>query len=165
MIEGTFVEEPRGLVYRNLIAALAPMADRALLVERTIEVERGRVLGSLRGNGEALRLKLQPWCVAEDMRSGWPGTTLLGSTALVREYTLSDSVVGLLQVSVDGLYEWRGDLPQDLALVRPKGEALMLAISHEREGGLALYPDERARLLSACPGLDACVEWREVRNS
>jgi hypothetical protein len=89
----------------------------------------------------------------------------LGGTALVREYTLSDEVISVLQTSVNGLYEWGGDLPEDLSLVRSNGEALMFGISHEQDGGLVLYPEERARLLSACPGLGECIRWHEPRLS
>ncbi len=138
-----------------MIAALAPFAQRALLVERD---EEGP---GVRGEGEALLRKLEPWCVVEARRSEWPGTRLFGHTALVREYTLSPEVVSALQSAVDGLYGWIGDLPEDLSLVRSNGEALLFGISHEKDGGVALSPEERDELLRACPGLGDCVRWHD----
>jgi hypothetical protein len=78
---------------------------------------------------------------------------------LVREYTLSGEVISTLQTTVEGLYDWEGDLPEDLAFLRPDGDALMFAISHERDGGVSLHAAERARLLRDCPSLEQFIRW------
>lgn len=156
MIYGTFVREPREDVYRALVAVLGAMAHRVLLVER----HDVTISGGLHPEGERILSILLPSCVIEEERSAWPGTQLLNSTALVREYISSPDVVVALQSAVDGLYEWQGGLPEDLAFLRENGEDMMFAISHEEEGWLSLHHEERDRLLRECPGIDECIEWR-----
>jgi hypothetical protein len=161
LIEGTFVREPREDVYRGLIAVLATMAHRALLVEHVLHTNDGVYFGNFSPEGERLRLRLDPWRVIEEERSEWPGTRLFGgATVLVREYILSSEVVLALQTAVDGLYEWQGGLPEDLALLRENGEDMMFGISHENDGAVALHAEERDRLLRECPGIADCIEWR-----
>ncbi|HEV3193735.1 MAG TPA: hypothetical protein VGY54_24690 [Polyangiaceae bacterium] len=158
LLEGTFIAEPRGEVYRGLISFLATTAHRALLVERVLHTQDGTVLGGFSPEGEHLRVRLDPWCVVEEQRSEWPGTRLLRSTALVREYAPSAEVISALQTSVEGLYEWQGGLPEDLAFLREDGEAMMLAISHESDGCVVLYREEWDRLLQECSGIARCLE-------
>jgi hypothetical protein len=157
LIEGTFVREPRDEVYRGLVATLATMAHRALLVERVLHLNDNKVMGNFSPDGEQLRLRLDPWCIIEEQRSKWPGTR--GPTVMVREYTLSSEVVSALQMTVGGLYEWQRGLPEDLAFLREDGEAMMFAISHESDGCVLLRPDERDRLLRECSGIASCIEW------
>jgi hypothetical protein len=160
LIEGTFVQEPRAEVYRGLISVLAPMAHRVLLVERLQHTHDGVIFSGLTNAGERFRLALDPWCVVAEERSVWPGTTLLSSTALVREYTPSCEVISALRTTVEGLYEWQGGLPEDLAFLRENGgEAMMFVISHESDGCVVLRPEERDRLLQECPGIKNCIEW------
>jgi hypothetical protein len=116
------------------------------------------VIGNLSPDGERLRLRLDPWCVVEEERSEWPGTS--GPTVMVREYALSSEVISALQTTVEGLYEWQNGLPEDLAFLRENGEDMMFGISHENDGALALHPRERDRLLRECPGIADCIEWR-----
>jgi hypothetical protein len=160
LVEGTFAQEPRAGVYRRLISVLAPMAHRALLVERILHTNDGVVFGGFSPEGERLHLRIHPWCAVEEERSEWPGTQLLGgATALVREYALSSEVISALQTTVEGLYEWQGGLPEDLAFLRENGEPMMFAISHENDGGVTLHPEERERLLRECPEIASCLEW------
>ena len=158
MIYGSFVREPRDEVYRGLIGVLATMAHRVLLVEHVLHLNDDKVLGNFSPHGERLRLRLDPWCVIEEERSEWPGTS--GPIVMVREYRPSTEVVAALQTTVGGLYEWQGGLPEDLAFLREDGEAMMFAISHENEGCIVLHPEERDRLLRECPGIEGCIEWR-----
>jgi hypothetical protein len=160
LMAGTFVREPRAEIYRGLIGVLATMAQRALLVERIMHTQDGVIFGGFSPEGERLRLRLDPWCVVEEERSEWPGTRLLSSTVLVREYTLSTEVISALQTTVEGLYEWQGGLPEDLALLREGGADLMFATSHESDGAVTLHPEERDQLLRECPGIADCIEWR-----
>jgi hypothetical protein len=158
-IEGTFVREPRGEIYRGMIAVLATMAQRALLIERILHTSDGTLLGNLSPEGKRLRQRLDPWCAGEEQRSEWPGTRLLGrATVLVREYTLSSEVILALQSAVDGLYEWQGGLPEDLALLREDGEALMFGIAHEEDGCVLLQAGERDRLIRECPGIADVID-------
>ena len=134
-----------------MIGALAPMARRALLVERKWTTEEGRRI---------LR-QLDPWCVTAAPRSVWPGTRYFGSdVVVVREFTLSSQVVAALQTTVAGLYAWEGGLPEDLAFLREDGEALMFGISHEKDGCVLLHQAERDTLLPECPGIADVIEWR-----
>lgn len=160
MICGTFVREPREDVYRALVAALGAMAHRVLLVERILHTHDGTILGGLDPEGERILSSLLPSRVIEEERSTWPGTQLLNSTALVREFTSSPHVIAALQSAVDGLYEWQAGLPEDLAFLRENGEDMMFAISHEEEAWLSLHREERDRLLRECPGINECIEWR-----
>jgi hypothetical protein len=160
MIYATFVREPREKVYRALVATLGAMAHRVLLVEHIMHTDRGTIFGGLNPEGERILSSLLPSRVLEEERSAWPGTQLLNSTALVREFTCSPDVIATLQSSVEGLYEWQAGLPEDLAFLRENGEDMMFATSHEEEGGLNLNHEERDRLLRECPGIDECIEWR-----
>jgi hypothetical protein len=160
MIYGTFIREPREDVYRALVAALGAMAHRVLLVERILHTHDGTSLGGLDPKGERILSSLLPSRVIEEERSTWPGTRLLNSTALVREFTSSPDVIAALQSAVDGLYEWKAGLPEDLAFLRENGEDMMFAISHEEEAWLSLHREERDRLLRECPGINDCIEWR-----
>jgi hypothetical protein len=160
LLEGTFIREPRAETYRGLISVLATMAHRALLAERILHTHDGVVFGGFSPEGERLHLRIHPWCAVEEERSEWPGTQLLGgATALVREYALSSEVISALQTTVEGLFEWQSGLPEDLAFLREDGEAMMFAISHENDGGVALHPEERERLLRECPEITSCLEW------
>jgi hypothetical protein len=78
----------------------------------------------------------------------------------VREYTLSTEVISAVQTTVEGLYEWQGGLPEDLALLRAGGADMMFGISHENDGAVTLHPEEQDRLLQECPGIADCIEWR-----
>lgn len=158
MVHGRFIGEPRGHVYRGLVAALGATAHRILFVERIMHTHDGRILGGFDTEGERLRLALQPWCVIEEERSAWPGTVTEGSV-LVREYTVSLELIATLQSAVDGLYEWQAGLPEDLAFLRESGEDMMFATSHEEDGALTLHAEERDRLLRECPAVDECIEW------
>lgn len=160
MIYGTFVREPRDDVYKALVAVLGAMAHRVLLVERTLHTHDGTIFGGIRPEGERILSSLLPSLVIEEERPAWPGTRLLNSTALVREYVSSPDVIAAIQSAVDGLYEWQAGLPEDLAFLRENGEDLMFAISHEEEGWLSLHHEERDRLLRECPGIDDYIEWR-----
>lgn len=160
LLYGTFIREPRAEAYVGLISVLATMAHRALLVERVLHTHDGVVFGGFSPEGERLHLRIHPWCAVEEERSEWPGTQLWGgATALVREYALSSEVISALQTTVEGLYEWQGGLPEDLAFLRQDGEDMMFAISHENEAGVTLYPEERDRLLQECPSIASCIEW------
>jgi hypothetical protein len=156
MVYGDFVQEPRAQAYKCLIAVLATMAHRVLLVERDFMTDPGKRFCS----------QLEAWCVSASRRSEWPGTQLMGGeTAVVREFSPSSEVVSSLQTTVDGLYEWLGGLPEDLAFLREDGEAMMVAISHENDASIALRPAERDRLLRECPGIADCIDWASDRVS
>jgi len=153
VIGAYFIHEPRGQVYRDLLAALAPLADRALLVVRTYT--------QLSNDGERVLEQMSRWHTLEEERSDWPGTHLLGSTASIYEYAICREAIAILQSTVEGLYEWQAPLPEDLAFLRADRSVILYSTGHEEDGGLSLHPSERDALLRECPGIIDCVEWKE----
>jgi hypothetical protein len=67
MIYGTFVREPRGHVYRGLVAVLGAMAHRVLFIERIMHTPQRHHLGGFSPDGERIRLSLQLSCVMAPM--------------------------------------------------------------------------------------------------
>lgn len=76
-------------------------------------------------------------------------------------YRLTTEVLGVLLDTTDHLYGWRlPTLPEDLAVLRADGTAMLETIAHEREGWLFLAEAEEARLRRAWPGFEAHVAPR-----
>lgn len=137
-------EEPRGDDYRALLAEGVRRCVRASLIQR-------REVG-FDADAQSVLHRLAPSLRDEREVSEWPGTQLLGGTALLREYALSKMVAAALGELVDGLFAWRQpSRPEDLVLWRSDGEAWLVTIAHEGDGYLRLTPAEARDLAARLP--------------
>lgn len=67
--------------------------------------------------------RLQPFLIAQEEKSEWPGTQLLDSTAQVNSYELTPLAAQVLAEAASGLFSWtQPELPEDLCLFRAGGE-------------------------------------------
>jgi hypothetical protein len=152
LIAGDFEREPRLATYVGLIRVIATISHRALVITRQYNVS---------SDTDALLERLRPWCWASEERSYWPNTVLREPNAeLVHEFLLSTEVIGAITSFVDGLYEWRAPLPEDLALLREDGSVVLFSTAHEEEGGLCLSSDEKKLVETRCPAIAELVSWR-----
>jgi hypothetical protein len=139
-------QEPLGAVYRALVAAAAEVCDGFVLVRRheaTITESALRVIEHL-----------SPWLLEESEASEWPGTELLGHTAVYKFKATAETLAFLAQ-RVDRLYAWcQPDLPEDLCLLREDGSPWLATIAHEADGFLMLSEAEREDLITRVPALD-----------
>ena len=149
--EYSFAREPTGSAYRSLVDfGLAHSAFVSCVVRRDLG------LGS---RGQSVLRKPEPSLVERGVTRAWPGTELLGGTALLHTFSFDESVAGVLRRSVHGLYDWQQpELPEDLAFLRDTGPPLLTSISHEHDGFLTLSDDERADLDALAPMLAEVLE-------
>ena len=140
------LSEPSGPVYRSLLAFAAQRSSLFSLVWR-------RQL-AFDASADALATSLRPHLDNEKETSEWPGTELLGHTAIVRRYRLSPESTSLL-ASAESLYAWLApQRPEDLAFYTSEGRCWLGSIAHERDAYVDLDPAEFELLRAAVPGLD-----------
>jgi hypothetical protein len=151
LIRVEFCKEPRGQIYADLIATLRMVAVRSLLVVRYDLAVSDR--------GWSLLSRMEPWRTSITRRARWPGTELFGgATAEVHEHHLSEELVSILRTAVEGLYEWRNGFPEDLALIREDGQAILETTAHEEQAALSLEPLEWDKLMERCPAIASYLE-------
>ena len=140
------VSEPSGPVYRSLLAFAEERSSLFSLVWR-------RQL-AFDASADALAASLRPHLDSETETSAWPGTELLGHTAIVRRYRFSSDSRRLL-ASAERLYAWLApQRPEDLAFYTKAGRCWLGSIAHERDAYVDLEPAELELLRAAVPGLD-----------
>ncbi len=146
--------EPQGDLYLKLIEYATTQCDVALLV-----VRHSVLLAPLDPEGERVLEQLEPFLKRKAELSEWPGTELLGHTALVHYYNLEPQCVQILKQATDALYSWvQPRLPEDLCFLRSDGEPWLVSIAHERDAYLYLSEEEKLRLLSALPLIASLVD-------
>ncbi len=140
-----FVEEPRGEAYHQLLDALRPYSSTVMMVVRDDLW--------LSGSGRALLVRLQPSLVEEKRSSSWPGTALLlDEEATVLQFAMNIAVLDELKSASAGLYDWQQpSLPEDLALIRQDGTAILSSISYERDAYLEIADEEYEALAGSIP--------------
>ena len=139
--------EPVGRDYCALLTAGQAVCDEVSLVVRPGI--------SLSPNGEKLLIQLESFILQVGEKSEWPGTRLLQETATVYRFKFSSRCAEILSSAASGLYSWvQPDLPEDLCLIRPSGDAWLVSITHERDAYLDITPDERNLLLEKVPALE-----------
>lgn len=146
----TITQEPVGPVYHGLLGHAAAKGYLGLLV-----------VGSelpLSPEGQNVLRELTPFIRQIIPSSEWPGTQLLGTTALVHYFTLCQAAALILQRSSDRLFQWlQPDLPEDLCLLKSLDEPWLVSISHERDAYLLLEEPELPELLKEIPGLKTTI--------
>lgn len=129
------IDEPRGEVMCRLIRSAGRHSSSAMLVVRDS-------LG-LDEAGQGLLSRMAPHLLERKRSSSWPGTKLIGGEATVFRFALSRSIVDEIATAADGLYSWKQPaLPEDLALLRDDGTALLGSISHEQDAFLEVTEEE-----------------------
>ena len=140
------LSEPSGPVYGALLAFAEQRSSLFSLVWR-------RQL-AFDASADALAASLRPHLDNERETSEWPGTELLGHTAIVRRYRFSPESTRVL-ASAERLYAWLApDRPEDLAFYTNEGRCWLGSIAHERDAYVDLDPAELELLRAAVPGLD-----------
>lgn len=142
----TLADEPRGDEYRLLLDEGVRICEFFSLVQRHEQ--------AIDPEAVALILKLKPFMRSEREVSEWPGTQLLGGTATLREFDLSEVTAGMLGAAANGLYEWcQPGHPEDLVLWRSNANPWLVSIAHERDAYLCVTPSELRDLLERRPKL------------
>jgi hypothetical protein len=86
---------------------------------------------------------LVPFRVGREDASSWPGTELIGHTAVVYRYRLNADMVEQLALAADGLFDWvEPRLPEDPSLLREDGTAWLTTTAHERDAYFTLTAEE-----------------------
>lgn len=144
------VEEPRGEVLGRLLRALARHAVSATLVVRdACELDE---------SAQDLLARLEPHLIDRKRSASWPGTTLLDEEATVLRFSLNETALGELIAAADGLFEWvQPSRPEDLALLRGDGTALLGSICHEGDAYLEVTEEEYESLVKAVPSVASMV--------
>jgi hypothetical protein len=137
--------EPAGAIYLSLLAFAEGHSSTFSLVWRK-QLVKG-------ANADNVRADLEPFLDAERETDTWPGTTLLGHTAIVRSYRMCADSARLL-ATAKRLYAWEAPArPEDLAFYTPGGRWWFGSISHERDSFVDLDAIDVVRLAAAVPGL------------
>lgn len=109
-------------------------------------------------NGQEVLRRLSPFLREAGQSAEWPGTKLLGRKGQVYHYNLVPECAGILEASVDSLYDWlQPERPEDLCFLRPDGSALLTSIAHERDYFLSLSDADISRIRRECPDLYALL--------
>jgi hypothetical protein len=140
------ITEPVGKTYRALLVFAANFTGSFTLVWRHQL--------SFDASAAALEGVLRPFLIRETETSEWPGTTLIGHSAILRTYRISaDSAQAL--ATANGLYAWQSPaLPEDLAFYGPDGRCWLGSIAHERDAFVVLDANNLAALRAAVPELE-----------
>ena len=94
----------------------------------------------------------------ESKSSEWPGTKLLGGTALIRYYKWTEDCANIISNAVNGLYDLKQpDFPEDLCLIRGEGDPFLVTISHEKDAYLVLTPEEKEDIIKTISALKGLI--------
>ena len=140
------VSEPSGSVYLALLAFAERHSSRFTLVwQRRLTFAAG---------AWAIKDALVPFQEKAMDTSEWPGTTLIGGTAIVRRYRFSPEATEVL-AAAERLYAWRApERPEDLACYGADGNWWLASVAHEGMACLRLERDELSLLRTEVPGLE-----------
>jgi hypothetical protein len=143
-------EEPKGGTYRSLLSFASTRSAYFSLVWRTDS--------PFGAQAAAIELLLRPHLATEVLATEWPGTQLLGGTAMVRRYAVSDASIRVLEAP-GRLFGWRApEFPEDLAFYSSSGSCWLGSISHEADAWLTDPATSIPDLLEAVPGLRLVTE-------
>ena len=96
---------------------------------------------------------LQPFLDVQHETDTWPGTTLVGHSAIVRSYRLCPETVRVL-AAAERLYAWLApSRPEDLAFYSATGRWWLASIAHEGQSFVDADAVDLQALMSAVPGL------------
>lgn len=139
------IEEPRGETYLALLRFARKRCERFSLVWRT----------KLRFNSSAINIAraLEPDLERSSTTNEWPGTRLIGHTAVVRHYRITRRSMEVLEAA-PGLFSWLSpDLPEDLAFYSTADVLWLGTISHEEEAWFADPSLSQDAIIQHVPGI------------
>lgn len=141
-----FLSEPVDDVYRTLLAFAETHSERfSLTWQRQLAFDAAAA---------SIEVELKPFLIEEVETSAWPGTELLGPTAVVRTYRVLPKSIEVL-VGAGGLYAWQSpQRPEDLAFYTADGRCWLGSTAHERDGFVILDSSGLTDLRAAVPGLE-----------
>lgn len=138
--------EPTGPTYRALL-------EFAQQSSTTLSLTWRKQL-TFDATAHKIKSDLQPFLDRQDETDTWPGTTLVGHTAIVRFYRVCPDTLQIL-TAAERLYAWLApDRPEDLAFYSPAGRWWLASIAHERQSFVDADAVDLAALTSAVPGLE-----------
>lgn len=137
--------EPGGATYVALIRFAAEQKSTFSLAWRhQLEFD---------ANATQVERALRSSCIRQQTTNTWPGTELIGHTAVVRFYALSPAAQVVLE-SASRLCAWLAPhRPEDLAFYTPSGRPWLASIAHEREAFIDPDAVDVRQLLASVPGL------------
>lgn len=139
MIEIEINSDISGIHYKDLLAALWPLADSLSLIVRP-DMEKGL------GLHETIQA-LEPDRIGQHEVSEWPGTILLDGVATCHEFRCTPNALAVAGSRSNSLFSWlQPELPEDPALRRTDGTVLLETVSHESGAALYLTSGEAERL-------------------
>jgi len=142
--------EPAGEVYLSLLEFAEQQDARFSLVWRQ--------QAPLGAGAYALKRVLRPFMERQVRTAEWPGTRLIGHTAMVRIYRLVPEAARVL-AEAGRLFAWRApERPEDLAFYSADGRCWLASIAHERQAYVTLDDAGLAALRAAVPGLLSAVK-------
>ena len=137
--------EPAGATYLALLAFAEGHSATFSLVWR-----KQLAFGA---SAETVRTDLEPFLDAKRESDAWPGTKLLGQTAIVRSYRTCPDSVRIL-ATAERLYAWKApERPEDLAFYTSAGRCWFGSIAHERDSFVDVDVVDVVRLAAAVTGL------------
>ena len=138
--------EPSGATYRALLAFARDSS-------RTFSLSWRKQL-RFDASASGITRELQPFLDRQHETDTWPGTTLVGHTAIVRFYRVCPDTLRIL-TAAERLYAWLAPgRPEDLAFYSPAGRWWLASIAHERESFVDVDAADFAALTAAVPGLE-----------
>jgi len=146
----TFLREPSGAAYEELLTFASSRFARFLLVVRdTLE---------LADSAKNLLHRLEPFELGRERTNHWPGTELLDDKALVMEFLLSVEACEALKHSATGLFDWQQPArPEDLCLLQSDGRPWLVTIAHERDAYVVASKEEIDAMRWEAPRLRECL--------
>ena len=146
------VKEPSGKEYSGLLDYAIRDCEYFLLIT-------ARENKQLYPAGLSVLDRLSPFLYKKEMRSKWPGTSLLKNKVPVYTYYFVPESAAIIKNSAKSLYQWqRPNLPDDLCLLRTDESPWLVTIAHEQDGFLLLSENEISCLLKALPTFDMYLE-------
>jgi hypothetical protein len=141
----TILSEPTGETYRRLLAfAEDHSAHFSLVWRRQLAFD---------DKAAAIEQTLAPFLAREQHTSEWPGTVLLGHSAIVRTYRVSPGCTQIL-ANAGRLYAWLApSRPEDLAFYTGHDRCWLGSIAHEKDAFVDLEPAALRRFRAAVPEL------------
>lgn len=137
--------EPVGSTYLSLLAFAEGHSATFSLVWRK--------LLAFNAIAENVKSELKTFLEAERETSMWPGTELVGHTAIVRSYRMCPDSVRVL-ATAHGLYAWEApERPEDVAFYTDAGRWWLGSIAHERDAFIDVDAVDVVQLAAAVTGL------------
>ncbi len=138
-LEYRIASEPRGPAFEALLNYCAATGRHCSLVGG---LPRSKKHQAVR---EQFFEPAEPFLIAVEDVSRWPGGGILKCTVPLWKYRLEPGLVGLLTAQAKGLYSFhQSRLPEDLAVYRSDGSVLLASVAHEHLAWMYLTAAEKA---------------------